>query len=136
MTLHPDVLTDLVALYHAGEASQASRSLLEAEATHNPQIAAALAAPSRAFAPLPIHPPPDERKVWRKVRLRYYAIAFAIAWTMALGFLVALIPLAGPSLGIEIVAGFVPLLALLLFAAGAIGTLFFLISALRRSQNS
>ena len=29
MNLHPDVLTDLTILYHAGEASQASRTLLE-----------------------------------------------------------------------------------------------------------
>jgi hypothetical protein len=36
MTLHPDVLTDLVILYLAGEASQATRELLEAEAVSNP----------------------------------------------------------------------------------------------------
>jgi hypothetical protein len=51
MTLHPDVLTDLVILYHAGEASQATRVLLEAEASANPQLAAALAAPPRQVAP-------------------------------------------------------------------------------------
>ena len=44
MTLHPDVLTDLVILYHAGEASQATRSLLETEAAANKELAAALRA--------------------------------------------------------------------------------------------
>ena len=41
MTLHPDVLTDLVILYHAGEASEASRRLLGAEARRNPRFASA-----------------------------------------------------------------------------------------------
>ena len=41
MTLHPDVLTDLVILYHAGEASLATRALLEAEAAVNPALQAA-----------------------------------------------------------------------------------------------
>ena len=45
MTLHPDILTDLVILYHAGEASEASRKLLEEGAARNPRVAAALATP-------------------------------------------------------------------------------------------
>jgi hypothetical protein len=40
MNLHPDVLTDLVMLYHAGEASQASREFLEKEALRNRPSAA------------------------------------------------------------------------------------------------
>ena len=50
MTLHPDVFTDLVILYHAGEASQESRELLEKEAQQNPALAAALAPTARRAA--------------------------------------------------------------------------------------
>ena len=48
MNLHPDVLTDLTILYHAGEASQASRALLEDAAKNDARLAAALAAQPRA----------------------------------------------------------------------------------------
>ena len=91
MTLHPDILTDLVILYHAGEASLASRSLLEEEAARNPQIAAALAATPGTIPPLPVCSAPEERKVLRKVRLRYQAITFAIVWMLIL-LSVALLP--------------------------------------------
>ena len=67
MTLHPDVLTDLVILYHAGEASQATRSLLEAEAVTNPPLAAALAAPPRQVAPLPAAPQDTGRVAIREI---------------------------------------------------------------------
>src|SRR5262245_25443611 len=71
MTLHPDVLTDLVILYHAGEASQASRELLEKEAQNNPVIAAALAAQPRMMQPINVEPKLDEREVLAKVRRHY-----------------------------------------------------------------
>ncbi len=132
MTLHPDILTDLVILYHAGEASQASRALLEEEAARNAQLAAALASPSRVMAALPANPAPDERKVWRKVRLRYLAVSFAVAWTMALLTLVAFVPrLVGPGAGLQIAMAVVPFAVFALFAAGALGSLYFLIRAVR-----
>ncbi len=71
MTLHPDVLTDLVILYHAGEASQATRSLLEAEAAANPQLAAALGAPPRQVAPLPAAPQDAGRVALREISRLY-----------------------------------------------------------------
>lgn len=71
MTLHPDVLTDLVILYHAGEASQATRSLLETEAATNPQLAAALAAPPRQVAPLPAAPQDTGRIALREISRLY-----------------------------------------------------------------
>lgn len=71
MTLHPDVLTDLVILYHAGEASQATRSLLEAEAAANPQLAAALAAPPRQAVPLPAAPQDAGRVAIREISRLY-----------------------------------------------------------------
>ena len=69
MTLPPDILTDLVILYHAGEASQATRDLLETEAATNPQVAQALAAPPRPAAPLPLEPPDTLRAALREIRL-------------------------------------------------------------------
>lgn len=71
MNLHPDVLTDLVILYHAGEASLASRELLEKEALQNPAIAAALAATPRAMWPIAAPPTLHERAVLRRVRHHY-----------------------------------------------------------------
>lgn len=56
MTLHPDILTDLVILYHAGEASEASQKLLEEEAARNPRVAAAFATPPRTAAGDPRYP--------------------------------------------------------------------------------
>jgi hypothetical protein len=71
MTLHPDVLTDLVILYHAGEASQATRSLLETEAVTNPHLAAAIAAPPRQVAPLPAAPQDAGRVALREISRLY-----------------------------------------------------------------
>ena len=71
MTLHPDILTDLVILYHAGEASQATRDFLETEAATNPQVAQALAAPPRPPAPLPLDPPDTLRVALRDIRLLF-----------------------------------------------------------------
>jgi hypothetical protein len=131
MTLHPDILTDLVVLYHAGEASQASRALLEEEATRNPQIAAALAARSRTIPALPANPALDERKVLRKVRLRYQAISFGVVWTLALLSVVLLPRFASTSMGVEIAIALVPLAILVLFFAGGLGALYFFIRAVR-----
>lgn len=131
MTLHPDILTDLIILYHAGEASQASRALLEEEAARNPQIAAALAATSPKAAPLPAYPAPDERRVLRKVRLRYQVLSFGAVWMLAL-FAVAMLPrFASSSGGLAIAMAMVPFAALLLFFAGAVGALYLLIRAVR-----
>ena len=71
MTLHPDILTDLVILYHAGEASQATRDHLETEAATNPQVAQALAAPPRPAAPLPLDPPDTLRAALRDIRVLF-----------------------------------------------------------------
>jgi hypothetical protein len=76
MNLHPDILTDLVILYHAGEASLASRELLEREALQNPAIAAALAARPRAAPPIPLDPLVREREVLDRVRRHYLYRAF------------------------------------------------------------
>ena len=84
MTLHPDVLTDLVILYHAGEASQASRELLEKEALHNPTVAAALAVKPRMIQPIALEPHVGEREVLEKVRRHYlYQALTAIGIVLA-----------------------------------------------------
>jgi len=131
MTLHPDVLTDLVILYHAGEASQATRALLDDEATRNPQLAAALASPARPIPLLPAQPVLDERRILRRVRLRYQAIAFAAVWFFAL-IAVAIFPRflpPGPAWSLAITI--LPLALLALFATGGLGALYFLIRARR-----
>ncbi len=132
MTLHPDILTDLVSLYHAGEASEASRALLEEEALRNPRLAAALAATSRPLVPLPVDPFLAERRVLRKVRVRYQAISFAVVWTLTL-LLIVLAPFlfvhAGEGGAIAIAA--LPFLLLLLLFVGAAGALYFLVRAFR-----
>jgi hypothetical protein len=89
MSLHPDILTDLVILYHAGEASQASRELLEREAMHDPAVAAALAARPRAMPPLPTAPVFHERETLKRVRLHYISQAL-IAVSLALTLLAIL----------------------------------------------
>ncbi len=131
MTLHPDILTDLIVLYHAGEASQASRALLEEEAARNPQIAAALAAGPRPVPTLPAGPAPDERKVLRKVRLRYQAISFGIIWMLALLAVVLLPRFVNTRTGIEIAISLMPFAVLILFFAGAVAALYFFIRAVR-----
>ncbi len=131
MTLHPDVLTDLVVLYHAGEASQASRALLEEEAARNPQIATALAAGSRTIPPLPASPALDERKVLRKVRLRYQVMCFGVVWTLALLAVAVLPRFASTGMGVEMAIASLPFAVLLLFFAGAVGALYFFVRAVR-----
>jgi hypothetical protein len=68
--------------YHAGEASQASRALLAEAAPRNPVVAAAMSAPPPAMAPLPADPARAERRMFRKLRLRYQALSFAFVWTV------------------------------------------------------
>lgn len=131
MTLHPDILTDLVILYHAGEASQASRALLEQEAARNPQIAAALAARPMPMAPLPAELPSAERKVFRRVRLRYQALSFAAVWLLALVAVVALPRLASSPDGVALAINAMPFVVLLLAFAAVGGGLYFLVRAVR-----
>jgi hypothetical protein len=93
MNLHPDVLTDLVILYHAGEASEASRALLEDEAKRNPRVAAALGMPPRPMAPLPVTPPDVHRRALHDinsaliVRLVFSVVAVATALILLALFL-------------------------------------------------
>lgn len=132
MTLHPDVLTDLVVLYHVGEASQASRALLEEEATRNPQIAAALAAGPRPMAPLPVSSEIQEGKVLRKVRLRYQVISFGAVWMLALIAIAVLPRFISTPAGMEMAINLMPLAVLVVFFAAAAGALYFFIRAARR----
>jgi hypothetical protein len=131
MTLHPDVFADLLVLYHAGEASQASRALLEQEAARNPEIAAALTARSRTLPEFPASPALDERKVFRKVRLRYQAISFGLLWTLALIGIVLIPRIASTGTGVQIAMAFMPFAVLVLFFAGAVGALYFFIRVVR-----
>ena len=89
MTLHPDVFTDLVILYHAGEASQASRELLEKEALQNPALAAALAARPRVMPPIEMGPMIPEREVLKRVR-QHYLYRAILAICLALAFLITI----------------------------------------------
>ena len=92
MTMHPDILTDLVILYHAGEASQATRELLESEAATNPDVAKALAAPPRPLAPLPAETPNSLLVALREIRAlfrrRLYFATGAVVGLLALAFFV------------------------------------------------
>jgi hypothetical protein len=92
MTLHPDVLTDLVILYHAGEASQASRELLEKEALQNHALAAALAARPRVMPPIEMAPMIREQEVLKRVRQHYiYRALLAICLALVLIAIFALV---------------------------------------------
>jgi len=109
MTLHPDVITDLVILYHAGEASQASRDLLEKEAQQNPAVAAALAARPRIMQPIEVAPMFHEREALKKVRLHYmYRALIAIFIVLALIALYGLLRSERPALGSSHVSGDAP----------------------------
>jgi len=134
MTLHPDIITDLVILYHAGEASQASRAFLEEEARRNTQVAAALAAAPRAVPALPRASALDEGKTFRKVRLRYQALAFAAVWSIAFLLIVVgfVFPAPTDSVRVQLVATAAPFLFLVLFFGGAVGALYFFVRAVKR----
>jgi len=94
MNLHPDVLTDLVILYHAGEASEASRALLEDEAKRNPRVASALLTMPRAVSPLPVHPPDVHRRALHDInRALYVRLIFSVVGvSAALIFLAMIFP--------------------------------------------
>jgi len=126
MTLHPDILTDLITIYHAGEASQASQALLEQEAARDPKVAAALAAPPRAIPLLPDRLGYDERKVLRRVRTRYQAMSFGIVWTLALVAVAFLPRFLKTSAGTAIATNALPFIILLLFFGGAVSVLYFI----------
>ena len=128
MTLHPDIITDLVILYHAGEASQASRAFLEEEARRNAQVAAALAATPRAMAVLPSGGV-DERRVLRKVRSRYLLIAFAAAWCLVLLALSLLPQMDSAHARVTLLVNLLPFVLLTLFFSGAAGALYYFIRA-------
>lgn len=109
MTLHPDVLTDLVILYHAGEASQASRELLEREALQNPALAAALSARPRVMPPIEMAPMIREREVLKRVRQHYrYRALLAICLALALIAIFALVRSNRPTLGSSHFSGDAP----------------------------
>jgi branched-subunit amino acid ABC-type transport system permease component len=109
MTLHPDVLTDLVILYHAGEASQASRELLEKEALQNPAVAAALAARPRVMQPIEAAPMISEREVLKRVRRHYlYRALVAIGVALALITIFAIVRSERPTLGSSHLSGEAP----------------------------
>jgi hypothetical protein len=109
MTLHPDILTDLVILYHAGEASQASRELLEKEATQNPALAAALAARPRVMPPIETAAMMGEREVLKRVRQHYlYRAFFAVCLALALVAVFAVFRSERPSRGASRVSGDAP----------------------------
>jgi len=109
MSLHPDVLTDLVILYHAGEASQASRELLEKEAMQNPVLAAALAARPRMLPPLETTPMIPEREVLKRVRRHYmYRALLAICIAVALLFVFAVLRSERPNRGSSRISGDAP----------------------------
>jgi hypothetical protein len=130
MTLHPDILTDLVILYHAGEASQASRAFLEEEARRNAELAAALAAAPRAMAALP-NGAVDERRALRKVRMRYVLLALGAAWCLALLLLALIGQMANPHNGVTLLINLLPFAALTLFFGAAAAVLFFIIRRVR-----
>ena len=109
MTLHPDVITDLVILYHAGEASQASRELLEKEAQQNPTIAAALAAPPRVMQPIEVAPMIQELEVLNRVRRHYlYRALMAIGLVLAFIAMFSLVRAFRPAIGSSHVSGDAP----------------------------
>ena len=109
MTLHPDVLTDLVILYHAGEASQASRELLEKESQQNPALAAALAARPRVMPPIEMAPMIREQEVLKRVRQHYlYRALLAICVALVLIAIFAVVRSQKPTLGSSHVSGEAP----------------------------
>lgn len=113
MSLHPDVLTDLVSLYHAHEASEATRALLEDEATRNPRIAEALALTPRPFHPLAVRTPDVHRRVIHDVRSAFRFRTIFAVWTIALLALALFRPPAGGQ------APWFPVVALVLAFGGA-----------------
>ena len=91
MNITRDVITDLLPLYLAGEASADTRALLEIYLREHPDFAADVRAHAERSAALlagsPAPPPPDHEKVTlervrRFNRKRSYLLALAIAFTL------------------------------------------------------
>jgi anti-sigma factor RsiW len=103
MTLHADVLRDLVSIYLAGEASPATRELVEREITHDAELARLVAAASKegalhAAASVPPRPEAAKRALDTTRRLLRRR-----SWLLAGGILTSLLPLtsAGDSDGVH-----------------------------------
>jgi anti-sigma factor RsiW len=91
MTITRDVVTDLLPLYLAGEASPGTRALLEEYLRAHPgfaeEVRTRAAQTSALLAAAAAGPPPDaEKATFEKVRRfgrqRSYLMAFAIAFTL------------------------------------------------------
>jgi hypothetical protein len=92
MTLHDDVMNDLLTVYLAGEASAATRSLVDARAAADPAFAARLAAAQRTAVPdlsLPGPAPNAEMTALKHTRQFLFLRTLFVAW----GILFTLLPL-------------------------------------------
>ena len=85
MNMHPDILNDLAVLYQAGEASPATRELLEREALSNPELARQLM-PAKDLAKIEIQTPDAQRRALKSIghwnRLYTNFTGAAIAFTL------------------------------------------------------
>ncbi len=83
MNLHPDILKDLAMLYQAGEASTATRDLLEHQAASHPEFAEFLQPLGNAPAKIEIAMPDAQRRALKSIgtwnRLYSAFSGFAIA---------------------------------------------------------
>ena len=87
MTLHPDILDDLLVVFHAGEASEATRTLLEQRAVEDSAFARRLrSADGGAAAPLDVRIPDAQRKALSSIGHwnRLYSLFVGLAGWMAL----------------------------------------------------
>ena len=87
MKFHPDVFEDLLTLYNAGEASAATRALVEEQLAADPDLARRVAA-GAADPPLPaVAPAPSTaekqsvERTRRLLRVRSQTLAMAILFT-------------------------------------------------------
>jgi hypothetical protein len=85
MNLHPDILNDLALLYRAGEASAATRELLEREAASNPTVSRLLRE-SEMAAKIEVPVPDAQRRALESIgkRNRLYStlVGFAAAFLL------------------------------------------------------
>jgi hypothetical protein len=90
MTITKEIITDLMPLYLSGECSRDTKALIEEFFRGNPNFAeqikkiSAVTLPGRAFPP----PAQDEelkilRRTRKLLRIRSYALGFAIVFTLA-----------------------------------------------------
>lgn len=91
-TLHPDILEDLASLYLSGDASPATRALLEDHARANPAFAARLHSAQHLTLPTPPAPLSEDAEA-RALRETRQAI-FLRTLFLAMGIAFALLPLA------------------------------------------